>query len=211
MSIIIQTVTLGPLANNTIILTDRETHQAVVIDPSYGAEEIQAVLAEEGIKVKEIWLTHAHFDHIAGAAGLAASTIPNLAVHLHADDLPLWQQGGAGAELGFHVELAETVLSDLVHGQILRIGDNEIEVRFTPGHTRGHVIFYIPSAGTAVVGDLIFHEGVGRTDLPGGNARTLLKSIREQVFTLPPETILIPGHGPSTTVAHEQVHNPFLA
>jgi hydroxyacylglutathione hydrolase len=210
MTIQIQSVTLGPLGNNTVILTEPVSHQSVIIDPSYGAEEIVTVLREQGYALTGIWLTHAHFDHIAGAAGCSASVIPNLPVRMHADELALWQQGGGAAEFGFTVELAESIATDLSDGQILRIGDNTVEVRLTPGHTIGHVIFYIPSAATAAVGDLIFREGVGRTDLPGGSARTLVQSIREKVFTLPPETVLIPGHGPSTTVEHEQRANPFL-
>lgn len=210
MTIQIQSVTLGPLANNTVILTESDSRQAVIIDPSYGAEEIYEVLREQGMTLAGIWLTHAHFDHIAGAAGLSTAKIPNIPVRMHVDELPLWQQGGGAAEFGFHVELAESILTDLTDGQLLRIGDESVEVRLTPGHTRGHVIFYIPSAGTAAVGDLIFREGVGRTDLPGGSARTLVQSIRAKVFTLPPETVLIPGHGPSTTVEHEQRANPFL-
>lgn len=211
MSIKIQKLELGPLANNTFVLMNPQTSTAIIVDPSLGADVVLEPLHELGMKITSILLTHAHFDHIAGASAISNSRIPNIPVHLHAEDLPLWQRGGDSAEFGYMIELPDNVRSDLEDGQVICMGEDEIQVRYTPGHSRGHVIFYIPSAGTALVGDLIFREGVGRTDLPGGDARTLIHSIRSQVLTLPDETVLIPGHGPSTTVAYEKAHNPFVA
>lgn len=210
MTIQIETITLGPLENNTIVLLDEASKTAAVVDPSYGADAILEPITKQGFTLSLILLTHAHFDHIAGAAALSNSSIPNIPVHLHADDLPLWQQEGGAPDFGFHIELCDSVLTDLVDGQVIPFGGEEIHVYHTPGHTRGHVIFHLPSIQTALVGDLIFREGVGRTDLPGGNGRQLIQSIRSKVLTLPPATILIPGHGPSTTVEYEMRRNPFL-
>lgn len=210
MTIYIQQLELGPLGNNTCLLVNPESKTAIIVDPPYGAEIFLESLQDQQVQLEKILLTHAHFDHIAGAAVLSNSVIPNIPVYLHPNDLPLWQQGGGAAEFGFHIETCDSVQAVLEDGQTIYLGKEEIQVRFTPGHTSGHVIFYIPSAKTALVGDLIFREGVGRTDLSGGDARTLIRSIRNQVFNLPEDTVLIPGHGPNTKVGYEKINNPFL-
>jgi hydroxyacylglutathione hydrolase len=201
---------LGPLDNNSILLTDPDSNQAIIVDPSYGAEILLEPLKSQKIKLENILLTHAHFDHIACAAMISDSTIPSIPVLLHPDDFSLWLEGGGAGYFGYHVELCDSIKPDLADGQVIHLGDEDIRVYHTPGHSRGHVIFHIPSIGTALVGDLIFREGVGRTDLPEGDARVLIRSIRDKVMTLPPETVLIPGHGPNTTVEHERRYNPFL-
>lgn len=201
---------VGPLDNNTCLVFDPQTRQAAVVDPGLGSGAVYQTILEKELSLVSIWLTHAHFDHIAGAAALCRATQPTPTIALHADDLPLWQQDGNAGYFGIQIERSPLPGLALCHGEILRLGAETIEVRHTPGHTRGHVIFYLPSAGTALVGDLIFHEGVGRTDLPGGDWQALQASIRQQIFSLPPKTRLIPGHGPETSVAHEMEFNPFL-
>jgi hydroxyacylglutathione hydrolase len=202
---------VGPLDNNTYLVVDPSSREAAVVDPGLGSGEVYQAILEHKLSLRGIWLTHAHFDHIGGAAALCRAFQPAPLIALHADDLPLWQQNGGADHFRIKIERAPLPGSALRHGELLRLGEETIEVRHTPGHTRGHVIFYLPSAGTALVGDLIFREGVGRTDLPGGDSQALQTSIRQQVFSLPPETRLLPGHGPQTSVAHEQQFNPYLA
>ena len=210
MSIQIHSLTLGPFGNNTILLLNEQTQSAIMIDPSFGSSSTFGELHDQGIRLEKILLTHAHFDHIAGVAELSNSATPNLPVLLHPEDLPLWQRGGDGAEFGYSIATCYSIRASLQDGQALHLGEDEIQVRFTPGHTPGHVIFYIPSIQTALVGDLIFRAGVGRTDLPGSDTQALIRRILTQVYTLPDDTILIPGHGPNTSVAYEKLHNPFV-
>jgi len=133
-------------------------------------------------------------------------------VALHPDDLPLWRFSGGAALFGLpHFDPGPEPTVSLAHGMHLSIGTHDIEVRHTPGHTPGHVVFYAPASNLVFCGDLIFYSGVGRTDLPGGSWETLLESIRTQVLTLPDPTRLLSGHGPETTVGRERRANPFLA
>lgn len=209
MSFTIDTFILGPLENNTYLLADSERAEASVIDPSFDSTPVLNALSEKNLRLTKILLTHSHFDHIVGVAQLTA-VFPNLAVGLHPGDLDLWRQGGASALIGLHLKLEGEPTLSFYHGQQLSIGSHRLEVRQTPGHTPGHVIFYAPGAGAAFCGDVIFQGSIGRTDLPGGSLEQLLHSIRTQVLTLPDETILYPGHGEPTTVALERHTNPFL-
>jgi glyoxylase-like metal-dependent hydrolase (beta-lactamase superfamily II) len=129
---------------------------------------------------------------------------------MHPDDLPVWRAGGGGRSFGFSIDPGPDPSVPLVHGQLLHLGDETLEVRHTPGHSPGHVVFYSPTAGVLFCGDLIFHRSVGRTDLPGSSAQKLVHSIHTQVYTLPPATRLLCGHGPDTTVAEEIAENPFV-
>ncbi|HET9913467.1 MAG TPA: MBL fold metallo-hydrolase, partial [Anaerolineales bacterium] len=131
-------------------------------------------------------------------------------VALHPNDHVLWRAGGGGALFGFDIDPGPEPTIDFYQGQILRLGSVKFEVRFTPGHTPGHCIFYVASSGVCFCGDLIFAGSVGRTDLPGANWRHLVESIKTQVFTLPDETRLLSGHGPETTVGEEKESNPFV-
>lgn len=201
---------LGPMENNTYLLADSESGQAVVIDPSFDSQILLDEVARRSWKLQAVWLTHAHFDHIAGVRLITSSAEPTLPVGLHPYDLPLWRDGGGARMFGIDVEAGVEPALNFSHGQSLQLGSHSIEVRHAPGHTPGHVIFYLPENGAALVGDVIFFRGIGRTDLPGGSLRELLQSIRAQVMTLPPETILFSGHGAKTSVADEQRENPFL-
>lgn len=201
---------LGPMQNNTYLVADTETGEAVVIDPSFDSEVVLAEAQQRNWEIKGIWLTHAHFDHIAGLKLIAESHHPPLTIGLHPNDLPLLQQGGGSREFGLKIDPGPKPTLSFDHDQMLNIGHQVIEVRFTPGHTPGHVIFYSSEAGAALVGDLIFYHSVGRTDLPGGDPVALIQSIHTQVLTLPPKTRLLSGHGPETTVEEEKENNPFL-
>jgi glyoxylase-like metal-dependent hydrolase (beta-lactamase superfamily II) len=207
----IVTLTLGPLYTNCYLAADPQTGEAAVIDPAWDGKQIIAEAARRGWRIASIWLTHAHFDHIAGAAAVADGSHPAPPVAAHAEDHALWRFQGGAPLFGMHIDPGPEPTIYLQHGQILRIGEYAVEVRHAPGHTRGHVIFYCAAAKTAFVGDVIFQAGIGRTDLPGGDMDMLLASIRSQVLTLPDETRLLSGHGPATTVGLERAYNPFLA
>ena len=206
----IVTMTLGPAQTNAYLVADSTTRDAAVIDPSWDGELILSEARSRGWRVAHLWYTHAHFDHLGGAGAIADALNPLPLVALHPDDHVLWRSGGGGAVFGFDIDPGPEPTIDLVQGQILRLGEVVFEVRFTPGHTRGHCIFYVADSGVCFCGDLIFAGSVGRTDLPGGDFATLERSIREQVFTLPDDTRLLSGHGPETTVGQERRFNPFV-
>lgn len=200
---------LGPVETNAYLAADAEQGTAVAIDPAWDGQVILDEASRRGWTITSIWLTHAHFDHFGGAALLAKAT--RAPVALHPDDLPLWRFSGGASLFGLpHFDPGPEPTVSLAHGMRLSIGAHEIEVRHTPGHTPGHVVFVAPASRLAFCGDLIFYSGVGRTDLPGGSWETLLHSIKSQVLTLPDETRLLSGHGPETTVGHERSANPFL-
>ena len=206
----IQTYVLGPLENNTYLLSDPVSLQAVIVDPSLGSETLLPELERQHLHLTQIWLTHAHFDHTTGIKGIYRSLGTVIPIGIHPDDLPLYQDGGGAKNFGIRSDPGPEPTFYFQHGEMLTIGDQPVEVRHVPGHTRGHVLFYSPSSAAALVGDVIFAGSVGRTDLPGGSHARLIESIRTQILTLPAATRLLSGHGPETNVERESKHNPFL-
>ena len=201
---------LGPAQTNAYLVADSETKEAAVIDPSWDGHIILDAAQKRGWRIGHLWYTHAHFDHIGGAGAIADALNPLPLVALHPNDHVLWRAGGGGAFFGFEIDPGPEPTIDFYHGQILRLGNVDFEVRFTPGHTPGHCILYVASSGICFCGDLIFAGSVGRTDLPGGNWEQLEESIKTQVFTMSDETRLLSGHGPETTVGKEKRSNPFV-
>lgn len=206
----IVTFTLGPAMTNAYLVADSDTMDAAVIDPSWDGKIILTEAQRRGWRIAHLWYTHAHFDHIGGAAEIADALNPLPLVALHPNDHVLWRAGGGAPLFGFRIDPGPEPTIDFVHGQILRLGNVQFEVRFTPGHTTGHCILYCAQEKICFCGDLIFAGSVGRTDLPGGDWETLEKSIREQIYTLPDDTRLLSGHGPETTVGEERRTNPFV-
>ena len=202
--------TLGPAQTNAYLVADSETKDAAVIDPAWDGHIILAAAQARGWRIAHLWYTHAHFDHIGGAGAIADALNPLPLVALHANDHVLWRAGGGGAFFGFDIDPGPEPTIDFYQGQILRLGNVEFEVRFTPGHTPGHCILYVASSSVCFCGDVIFAGSVGRTDLPGASWEQLENSIRSQIFTLPDETRLLSGHGPETTVGEEKRSNPFV-
>ncbi len=202
--------TLGPVKTNAYLLADPVSHDAAVIDPAWDGHLILSEAQKRSWRIAHLWYTHAHFDHIGGAGAIADGLNPLPLVALHAADHILWRAEGGAPIFGFKIDPGPEPTIDLFQGQTLQLGSVEIEVRFTPGHTPGHCIFYVPSASVCFCGDLIFQNSVGRTDLPGSNWNSLVNSIKSQVFTLPDNTRLLSGHGPETTVGQEKKFNPFV-
>lgn len=205
-----QSFVIGPLDNNCIVLFDGESKEGVVIDPSFDADAVVDFIKNKHLNVTAVYLTHAHFDHYYGLPYLQ-SQIPQIQhILLHAADLDLWNEGGGAQKFltsVLHLPQPDIILQNEAN---LFLGNYVIKVLHTPGHTPGSVVFYSPEIATAFCGDLIFYHGIGRTDLLGGNYRQLKDSIQNKIFTLPPQTTLVSGHGPSTSVAEEVENNPFF-
>jgi hydroxyacylglutathione hydrolase len=201
---------LGPVETNTYIVADPSSREAVVIDPAWEGEKIAHLASQRGWTIRQLWLTHAHFDHLAGAAGIARQVTPVPQVALHPQDLTLWSLNGGAALFGMQVDPGPRPSIKLDVGKVLQIGSLCFETRHVPGHTPGHVVFYAPAEQVVFCGDAIFAGSIGRTDLPGGDYRQLLESIRTQILSLPDETRLLSGHGPESTVGQERHSNPFL-
>lgn len=182
---------------------------AVAIDPGGAVLDMTAFLDQKQLKLTAILLTHAHLDHIEGVGKMVRHT--KVPIYLHEGDRPFYDNAALQAlQFGMRVDTLPPVDEKLEHGQQLSIGPISFEVRHVPGHAPGHVILYHAPANVAFVGDVVFNGSIGRTDLPGGNYTVLMRSIREQVLTLPDHTKLYSGHGPATTVAQERATNPFL-
>ena len=206
----IKTYPIGQMGNNSYLFGDAESKEAVLIDPSFGVGNLLLELEKEGWTIKALLLTHAHFDHTYGIYELKDVMDELPPIGLHACEANLYREGGLGELMGLHRDpLPEPIIS-LKEGVDVQIGGYVLQVTHCPGHSPGHVFFYSKEAKTAFVGDIVFQRSIGRTDLPGGSERVLLKNIREKILILPDETVLYPGHGPATSVAEEKAENPFL-
>jgi len=201
---------LGPVSTNSYLVGEPKSRSAVVIDPAWDGETLAQEAARHNWQIKEVWLTHAHFDHIGGITGLLKCVIPAPQVALHNADLVLYSLQGGASFFGMRIEPAPAPNLSLTPGQVLTLGDTSFEVRHCPGHTLGHVVFYCAAEKVVFCGDVIFMGSIGRTDLPGGDYDTLIHSIQTQILTLPDETRLLTGHGDETTVGFERRTNPFL-
>lgn len=195
---------------NCSLLRCPSTGRGALVDPGGDVDRLRAAVAASAVELERILLTHGHFDHVGAAARLAAEFgVPIEGPHR--DDLfllqtlPQWCR-----QFGFPD--AEPFVPDrwLEAGDEVRVGEQSLQVRHCPGHTPGHLIFFHPDERFALVGDVIFQGSIGRTDFPRGDHATLLRSIRDQVWTLGDDVRLYPGHGPTTTVGRERAHNPFL-
>jgi len=201
---------VGVLQCNCSILGDETSGEAIVVDPGDEITRILAILARHKLTVKQILITHAHIDHIAGAARLKAVT--GAPIFYNQLDLPLVkmmdiQAGWIGAPTPV-VHPPDDTLED---GRVIAIVGLSGSILHTPGHTQGSVCFYMPEKSLLLAGDTLFAGSVGRTDLPGGDGRTLIRSIQEKLLVLPDSTIVVPGHGQTTSIGEERASNPFLA
>ncbi|HUS06792.1 MAG TPA: MBL fold metallo-hydrolase [Bryobacteraceae bacterium] len=200
---------LGLLQCNCSIFGDPETHEAIVIDPGDEISRIESVLERHKLKVKAIVITHAHIDHIGGAKKL--KEITGAPVYLNERDQVLYdnlemQAAWLGMDTPGQTEIDVTARE----GDSLEAGSTEFQILETPGHTQGSLSIWIPSEQKLVAGDTLFRDSIGRTDLPGGDGRMILRSIHDKLLPLPDDTLVIPGHGAVTTIGRERERNPFL-
>lgn len=204
-----ESLPVGPLQCNCSVLGDENSREAIVVDPGADISRISALLQKHHLTVKQIVITHAHIDHIAGAQQLKALTgAPILYNQL---DLPLVKMMDEQAGwLG--VATPEVPPPDLspADNSVVSITGLSALVLYTPGHTEGSICLHLPEHNLLLAGDTLFAGSVGRTDLPGGNTRQLLRSIQERLLPLPDKTRVLPGHGPATTIGEERQSNPFL-
>ncbi|MBQ9555788.1 MAG: MBL fold metallo-hydrolase [Muribaculaceae bacterium] len=207
-------MTVNPFGENLYILWDEDSRDAVVVDPGMMREAEREMVTKfiEGqeLNVKHILLTHLHVDHITGARWLAGKTGADICGS--ALDNPLGRElPDQVAHFRINVEVDPlTVDRNLADGDTLQLGDETIQVLHVPGHSPGGLAFYLPQSALLISGDTIFNGSVGRTDLWGGDMAQLLNSIREKIYTLPDETVIASGHGPTTTVADEKRFNPHV-
>ena len=206
---ILETIPVGALQCNCSILGDETSREAIVVDPGDDIPRIMALLAKHSLTLKQILITHAHIDHIAGAHRLKRLT--GAPVLYNQNDLPLVKMMDVQATwLGVPTPTVENPDDTLEDGKLIAITGLSGTILHTPGHTEGSVCLYLPTQTLLLAGDTLFAGSIGRTDLPGGDTRKILASIHDRLLTLPDEIIVIPGHGATTTIGSERASNPFL-
>ncbi|MGZ6519897.1 MAG: MBL fold metallo-hydrolase [Bacteroidia bacterium] len=208
----VEVFTYNPFQENTYLIYNAKK-QCWIVDPGmYSVEEVAHFvdfLAKHELQPQAIINTHAHIDHILGVQALVDKY--NIPFSIHKNEQPILDNAaGTAALFGFEMNKVPKQDSYIAENEILKLGDDTLEIRFTPGHSPGSIIFYYQPGNWVIGGDVLFAGSIGRTDLPGGNFDTLINSIRTQLFTLPDNTIVLPGHGSATKILQEKSHNPFL-
>jgi glyoxylase-like metal-dependent hydrolase (beta-lactamase superfamily II) len=205
-----RTVPVTPFQQNCTLLACPTTKKAAVIDPGGDVERIEAALAQEGFTAEVILLTHAHVDHAAGAAELARRAACPIVGPQREDEF--WIEALPEQARSFGLSGAETFTPErwLEDGDRVSVGEEELEVLHTPGHTPGHVVFFHRKSELLVVGDVLFQGSIGRTDFPRGDYDTLIRSIKERLLPLGDGVAFTCGHGPDSTLGAERTSNPFL-
>jgi len=204
----IHTVTAGPFATNTYIVANKEATHALLVDPTIDcAEKVRSILTKENLRVMAIINTHGHIDHIFGNG--VVKEITHAPLYIHRLDVPWLEHAPESAE-AFGLPPITSPLPDgyLEDGQTIAVPGLSFLVIHTPGHTPGSICLY--GQGILLAGDTLFAGSVGRTDLPGGDWQTLVRSIQTRLWTLPGETVVYSGHGPTTTIGQEKMGNPFV-
>ena len=204
------TIPVTPFEQNCSLVWDDATAQAAVIDPGGDLDLLLAEVARLGLKLEQIWLTHAHIDHAGGAGELAERLSLPIIGPQEGDQF--WIDGLAmqSERFGFAPAQPFTPTRWLHDGDTVTLGSHTLQVRHCPGHTPGHVVFYSPEIGRAFVGDVLFAGSIGRTDFPQGNHQQLIDSITGRLWPMGDDTVFIPGHGPESSFGQERATNPFV-
>ena len=200
---------VGPLQCNCSIIGDETTHEAMVIDPGDEIQTILALVRKHNLQVKQIVITHAHIDHVGGAMKLRAATGAPILLNQNDYDL-LKMLDVQAAWIGMPSPGKVDIDQNLGPADTVKAGSLTANVLLTPGHTQGSICLYFPTEKKLIAGDTLFAGSIGRTDLPGGSFEKIIHSLHHKLLTLPDETVVIPGHGPMTTIGQEREHNPFL-
>jgi len=211
--LVLKQIVVGPLMENVYILGDKGTGECLVIDPGAEGERILQEVRRLGLEVTLVVNTHGHVDHIGAVATVVEATRASYGIH--PGDRPLLEAAASSPLRVMLPDFREPPQPDLelAQGQWVQVGSLRLRLLETPGHTPGSVCFYLEGQdgpGMVFTGDTLFRGSIGRYDLPGGDGRLLLQSIREKLLVLPPETRVYPGHGPGSTIGWEKAHNPFL-
>ena len=203
-------LTVGLLQENCYVLGCEETRSGVIVDPGDNAQAILRLVTEMELTIEKIINTHAHFDHVLAVNEVKEQT--GATFHLHELDLPILRSTPETVRswLESTAEPIDEPDEFLVHGQEIAFGRERVEVRFAPGHAPGHVVFVDHRGKQVFAGDTLFQGSIGRFDLRGADGPTLIKSIQEQLLSLPDDFVVYPGHGAATTIGIERIHNPFV-
>ena len=204
------TIPVTPFQQNSSLVWDDQTQQAAVIDPGGDLDLLLGAVQKLGLKLEQIWITHAHVDHAAGTAELAEQlNLPIVGPH-PADQFWIDRLAASAQSYGFPPAKAFTPSRWLQDGDTVTLGGHTLQVRHCPGHTPGHVVFYSAEIKRAFVGDVLFAGSIGRTDFPMGNHDDLINAIVERLWPMGDDTVFIPGHGPESTFGRERKSNPYV-
>jgi hydroxyacylglutathione hydrolase len=202
-------IPVGPLQCNCSVIGDETTREAIVIDPGDEIEDILGLIRKHNLQVKQIVITHAHIDHVGGAMKLRAAT--GAPILLNQNDYALLKMLDAQAAwIGVAAPGKVEIDQSIGQADTVKAGSLTATVLHTPGHTEGSICLYFPMEQKLIAGDTLFAGSIGRTDLPGGSFEKIIRSLHEKVLALPDETVVVPGHGPLTTIGDERESNPFL-
>ncbi len=208
MNLAIRMMVLGPVQTNCYFLINEDTKEVLIVDPADRAQKIIEWINSEGLKPTAILLTHGHFDHIMGVAGVKKEY--NIPIYASKDEVEVLAdpQINVSTMMGAYLSMkADKLFSD---GDVLELAGMKLKVISTPGHTIGSVCFYMEEEKVLISGDTLFEASVGRSDFPTGSSRQLIESIKTRLFVLPDDTDVFPGHGGTTSIAYEKAHNPFI-
>ncbi len=206
---ILEKLVVSMFQENCYIIGDEESGVGALVDPGDEATRIVLAVEQTGLEIAQILVTHAHIDHVGAIAQLVEEYSCPVLMHEEAETM-LKQLPTQALMMGVKFGKVPNVDQYIADEEVLEVGDIRLKALYTPGHAPGHLAFYSEDEGIVLSGDALFAESVGRTDLPGGDMETLMRSINERLLTLPDETRVYPGHGPETTIKNERASNPFL-